>query len=383
MRLRVLHDPETDEKIDHALVVAFPDTSSPTGEAYGELHVHGGVAVTAAVLRILGALPTLRMADPGEFVRRSLENKRIDLTQIEGIADLVDAQTDAQRRQAIRLLEGSFSARIGAWREILTRARALVEASIDFSEEDLPEALIPQAVSDIVGLADEIRNCLRGARAGAIVREGLEIAIIGSPNVGKSSIINMLAEREVALTSPYPGTTRDVIETCSVINGHLVIFLDTAGIRDTNDPVERAGVALARRRAAAADLRIVVWAPDCPCEPIVGENDILVWNKSDIASGPGVNVSALYGAGLDALVDVVSMRLASMTAEADVVVRARHREMLEQALAHLDSASERSEEPELFAEEVRLACHALDRLIGQVDCDEVLGEIFSRLCIGK
>lgn len=383
MRLRALRDPKTNETIDHALVVAFPDSASPTGELYGELHVHGGVAVPAAILWILGAMPGLRVAEPGEFVRRSLDNNRIDLTQIEGIADLVEAQTEAQRRQAIRLLEGGLSNRIGRWREGLTQAQALLEASIEFSDEDLPETLVTQAIAEIGGLAGEIREALRGGMAGAIVREGLEIAIIGSPNVGKSSIINMLAEREVALTSPHPGTTRDVVELRLVINGHLVIFLDTAGIREATDPVERAGVELARRRAAAADLRLLVRAPDCPCEPEARDGDILVWNKSDISPGPGVNVSALHRAGLDALLAAVNTRLVAMTAEADVIVRARHREMLERALTHLVGACERAEDLELCAEEVRLACHALDRLIGKIDCEEVLGSIFSRLCIGK
>lgn len=383
MRLRVLRVPGTDEVIDHGLVVAFPDSSSPTGEVYGELHVHGGVAVSAAFLRILGALPGLRMAEPGEFVRRSLENNRLDLTQIEGIADLVAAQTEAQRRQAIRLVEGGLSSRVSDWRETLMQALALLEASINFPDEDLPEALISEAMGCIGGLADEVRRALRGARAGVIVREGLEIAIVGSPNVGKSSLINMLAEREVALTSPYPGTTRDVIELRCVINGHMVSFLDTAGIRDTVDPVERAGVALARRRAAAADLRIVVRAPDCPCDAEACDGDILVWNKSDIARGPGVNVSALHGEGLETLLAAVAARLGPMTAEADVVVKARHREMLEKALAHLESAIALSADIELSAEEVWLAGHALDRLVGRIDCEQVLGEIFSQLCIGK
>lgn len=383
MRLRRLRDPDSGETIDRALVVGFPSSASPTGEDYGELHVHGGAAVSAAIMRALGAMEGLRIAEPGEFARRSLENGRLDLTQVEGVADLVEAQTEAQRRQAVRLLEGGLSARIAGWRQALTRARALLEASIDFADEDLPEALVAEALAEVAGLAAEIGRALRGARAGAVVREGLEIAVIGAPNVGKSSLVNMLGEREVALTSPYPGTTRDVIELRCVIDGHLVIFLDTAGIRETADPVERAGVALAQRRAASADLRLVVRAPGCDGETAAAVDDILVWNKCDIAPGPGVNVSALTGEGLEALLAAVRDRLAAMTAEADVVVRARHRDMLEQALAHLEGAQARAAELELCAEEVRLASDALDRLLGRVDCEQVLGEIFSRLCIGK
>lgn len=383
MRLRVLRVPGTDEVIDHGLVVAFPASASPTGEVYGELHVHGGVAVPASILRALGAMPGLRMAEPGEFARRSLENNRLDLTQVEGIADLVAAQTEAQRRQAIRLVEGGLSSRVSDWRETLVQALALIEASINFADEELPEALIAEAIRGVGGLVDEVKRALRGARAGVIVREGLEIAVVGAPNVGKSSLINMLAGREVALTSAYPGTTRDVIELRCVIDGHMVVFLDTAGIRDTVDPVERAGVDLARRRAAAADLRIVVRAPDCPCDADICDGDILVWNKSDIAQGPGVNISALHGEGIETLLAAVSARLGAMTAEADVVVKARHREMLEKALMHLERAVALSAEIELSAEELWLAGRALDKLVGRIDCEQVFGEIFSQLCIGK
>ena len=383
MRLRSLCDPSTSEIIDQALVVAFPRENSPTGEPYAEVHSHGGVAVPAAVLRVLGSMSGLRLAEPGEFARRALVNDRLDLTQVEGIADLITAETEAQRRQAVKLVQGELSAQVAAWRQILTEAQAMLEASIDFSDEDIPDALVADAVVAIGALAEDIRSRLHGAKAGGLVRDGLEVAIIGPPNVGKSSLINRLAKREVALTSPSPGTTRDVIELRCVVNGHLVLFLDTAGLREATDPVEQAGVALARRRASEADLRIIVWAPVCDQDPQPGDDDILVWNKSDIAPGPGINVSAKSGSGLKDLLDVIAARLFSMVAGADVVVRERHRVMLEEALAHLDRATRSAEDVELCAEEVRLGAMALDRMIGRIDCEEVLGRIFSQLCIGK
>lgn len=381
MHLRLLRDPASTEILDQGLVVLFPDVSSPTGELYGELHLHGGVAAPAAALRALGAMPGMRLAEPGEFSRRALHNNRLDLSQIEGVADLVDAQTEGQRRQALRLLQGAFSGRVAEWRDALIHARALIEATIDFSDDDLPDHLINEALGVVASLSDQLRYALRGARAGRIVREGFEVAVIGSPNVGKSSLINLLAGREVALTAPTPGTTRDIIELKCAVHGHLVTFLDTAGLRDSADPVEQAGVALARRRAEAADLRVMVWAPGCPQQPIPSGEDILVWNKADIERGPGLNISALTGEGVDGLMDSVASHLCSVTVEADVVVRERHREMLETALHHLESIGSLS--VDLCAEEMRLATLALDRLVGGVDCEDVLSQIFSQLCIGK
>jgi len=383
MRLRTLRDPESGEILDRGLAVAFPQASSPTGEPYAELHVHGGVAAPAAVLRALTALPGLRLAEPGAFARRALQNERLDLTQVEGVADLVAAQTEAQRRQAVRLVEGTLSARVETWRRSLIHAQALLEASMDFADEDLPDALVPDALADVEALAAGIAKALRGAAAGDLVRDGLEIAIVGPPNAGKSSLVNLLGGRDIALTSPYPGTTRDVIELRCSVGAHLVIFLDTAGIRATTDPVERAGVALAQRRAAAADLRIVVWAPDCAQDPAPGPDDILVWNKCDVAPGPGINISALQGEGVERLLAEVARRLRVMTAEADVVVRARHHKVLREALACLERAVAHRDALELCAEDVRLAARALDQLIGRIDCEAVLGEIFSQLCIGK
>lgn len=383
MRLRTLRDPESGDVLDRGLAVAFPEASSPTGEPYAELHVHGGVAAPAAVLRALTALPGFRLADPGEFARRALQNERLDLTQIEGVADLVAAQTEAQRRQALRLVEGKLSARVETWRRSLTHVQALLEASIDFADEDLPDALVPDALQGVERLAAEIGKALGGGAAGTLVRDGLEIAIVGPPNAGKSSLINLLGGRDIALTSPYPGTTRDVIELRCSVGAHLVIFLDTAGIRATSDPVESAGVALAQRRAAAADLRVVVWAPGCGRDPAAGPDDILVWNKCDVTPGPGINISALRAEGVDQLLSEVERRLRTMTAEADVVVRARHHRVLRDAVACLERAVAHRDSLELCAEDVRLAGRALDQLIGRIDCEEVLGEIFSQLCIGK
>lgn len=381
MHLRVLRDPATGDVIDQALIVLFPESSSPTGQRYGELHLHGGVMASAAALKVLGSMDGLRSAAPGEFARRSFDNDRLDLLQIEGIADLVEAQTEAQRRQAMKLVQRGLTDRVAEWRSTLIDARASVEAVIDFSDDDLPSNLLDEALVPIAALSATMKDMLRGARAGSIVREGLEIAIIGPPNAGKSSLINLLSGRDIALTSPAPGTTRDVLEARCAIQGYLVTFLDTAGLRDTADPIEQAGVALARRRAKEADLRLIVWAPDCPQDPLPAENDILVWNKADIEPGPGVNVSTRSGEGVEKLVCAIAGCLSGVTAQADMIVRERHRQMLETAVAHLEGA--RTSDVELCAEELRLATQALDNLIGGVDCDEVLGQIFSQLCIGK
>ncbi|WP_431297781.1 tRNA uridine-5-carboxymethylaminomethyl(34) synthesis GTPase MnmE [Tabrizicola sp. BL-A-41-H6] len=376
--------------IDEALVLLFAAGASFTGESVAELHVHGGPAVVSAVLRVLGEQPGLRLAEPGEFSRRALENGVIDLTQVEGLADLIDAETEAQRRQAVRVLSGSIGDRVNGWRSRLVRAAALLEATIDFADEEVPVDVGPEVLALIDGLLDELQAEAAGVAASERIRDGFEVAIVGAPNAGKSTLLNKLAQREAAITSEIAGTTRDVIEVRMEIAGLPVTLLDTAGLRDTDDPLERAGIDRAITRAEAADLRVF----------LVGESgetlslkprteDLLVWGKADMGperSGQ-LAVSGITGAGLAELVRAIGDILSPRIASAGVLVRERHRRAISEGLVALaESRSEvisRESRTELAAESLRRAIRALDVLLGRVGVDELLGEIFASFCIGK
>jgi tRNA modification GTPase len=382
LRLRHLRDPDTGETLDEALVVAFPAGASPTGEPAAEAHVHGGGAVVAAVMRALTAQPSVRLAQPGEFSRRALENGRLDLTQIEGIADLIDAETEAQRRQATRLLQGGLSAAVARWRGGLIEARAFLEAAIDFADEDdIPAEAVREGLARLAPIAGELEAAVAGAAGAALVRSGFEVALIGPPNAGKSSLLNRIAGRDVALTSSIPGTTRDALEVRCAIGSHLVTVIDTAGQRETPDPLEALGVERAQRRADAADLRVVVRAHDAQDAPRHRAGDVLVWNKSDVARGEGLAISAATGEGVDDLLAVIGEVLAQRTAEDGLLSRSRHATCVATALRHVQTALDAA--PEIAAEELRLACESLDVLIGRIDPERVLDEIFSRFCLGK
>jgi tRNA modification GTPase len=382
MRLRGLRDPDDGSLLDEALVVAFPAGSSPTGEPAAEAHLHGGVAVVAGVMRALLSAPDVRLAQPGEFSRRALANGRLDLTQLEAVADLIEAETEAQRRQAAALLRGDLASAVARWRGALIEALALVEASIDFTDEDdIPSEALAQAIGRLEPLVDELRDALAGARGAALTREGFEVAVVGPPNAGKSSLINKIAGREIALVSPIAGTTRDALEVRCEIAGQLVTFVDTAGQRETPDILEALGVERARQRADRAHLRIVVAAPDAPERPQHENDDILVWNKCDLVRGDGLNVSARTGEGLDDLLGAIAAALGGRMVEDGLLSRARHAQCVGDALEHVVAATAAS--AEIAAEELRLAAHALDVLIGRVDAEDVLNEIFSRFCLGK
>lgn len=372
------------EVIDEALVLAFAPGASFTGEAVVEFHCHGSAAVVSAVLGALAAQPRLRLAEPGEFTRRALENGRLDLAQVEGLADLVAAETEAQRRQAMRVFDGAVGRRVMAWRAELVRAAALLEATIDFADEDVPVDVVPEASAVIDCLLRELRAEVAGSAVAERLRDGFEVAIVGAPNAGKSTLLNRLAQRDVALTSEAAGTTRDVIEVRMDLHGLPVTLLDTAGLRETQDPVESAGVARARQRAAAADLRVILCDADgLPAGVQPGPDDIVVRGKSDLHGGQGV--SGLTGAGVDALLARIAEVLGQRTAGAGVITRTRQRQSVEAAISALESAQDRVREgcAELAAEEVRLAMRALAVLVGKVDVETVLGEVFARFCIGK
>ncbi len=407
-----VRDPLSGEAIDEALALWFPAPQSETGEDTAELQLHGGHAVIAAVLDALGAIEGCRLAEPGEFTRRAFENGRLDLTGVEGLADLIAAETPAQRRQAFRQLKGLIGDRAEAWRERLIEALALVEARIDFSDgADVPEDLIGPALRAAQQLRDEIASVLAAAGHGERLREGLVVAIAGPPNAGKSTLFNRLARREAAIVSPYAGTTRDVLEVHLDLGGYPVTLLDTAGIRDSDEPVEQEGVRRARERASAADL--VFWVTDLSAgAPATDEatkafDDTAVWlirNKLDLApkkkGGRGdahcssehefiCSISAAKGEGVDALVAALAAHAREYfsTAESGIVTRARHRKALEETLRALDrglaEAQKGEGREELIAEELRAAATVLGRLTGRVDVEDILDVIFRDFCIGK
>ena len=376
------------ELLDEALVLTFAKGASFTGEDVVELQVHGGPAVVSAVLRALADQPGLRLAEPGEFTRRALENGVLDLAQVEGLADLIDAETEAQRRQAVRVLSGSVGQRVEGWRRDLIRAGALLEATIDFADEEVPVDVSPEVLALIDGLMTDLGREVAGVQAAERIRDGFEVAIVGAPNAGKSTLLNQLAGREAAITSDIAGTTRDVIEVRMEIAGLAVTFLDTAGLRQTEDRLEQAGINRALSRAQAADLRLFLMdGSETPgLTPLA--DDLVVFGKADTLSGvDGLAVSGLTGAGVPELLARIGGILESRVASAGALVRERHRLAVTAAIAAL--AESRAEvvrdhsRVELAAEHLRRAVRALDALVGRVDVDDLLGEIFASFCIGK
>ncbi|MDA9442252.1 tRNA modification GTPase MnmE [Bradyrhizobium sp. CCBAU 51745] len=399
---RVLRD-GTGQPIDEAVVLWFPGPASATGEDIAEFHVHGGRAVLAALFTAISLIPNTRAADPGEFTRRAFENGKLDLTEAEGLDDLIHADTDRQRRQALRQLQGLLGDRARDWRERIIEASALIEAGIDFSDEgDVPAELRAPAVEAIQALCDEIAKVLAAQGHSERLRDGLVVAIAGEPNVGKSTLMNQLARREVAIVSPHAGTTRDVIEVQLDLDGYPVTVIDTAGIRETDDPVEQEGVRRARARADDADLVLWLVEGDRAADPDAvrllrrseeGDRpDGSVWivrNKIDLGGADSRGefaISASRGDGIAELVDAL-VKVASDffgTTEGGMVTRTRQRDLLSQASDSLRRSLELVEEgEELAAEELRAAAYALGRLLGRVDVEDVLGAIFQKFCIGK
>jgi tRNA modification GTPase len=401
-----VRDTEHGNVIDSGLALWFPSPNSETGEDIAELQLHGGRAVIGAVLAALGRLDGFRPAEPGEFTRRAFENGRLDLTEVEGLADLIYAETEVQRRQAYGQFAGRLGKRAEAWRGQLIEALALVEARIDFSDEaDVPEDLVGPALAIARALRDEIAAALVDDRRGERLRDGLTVAIAGPPNAGKSSLMNRIARREAAIVTPFAGTTRDVIEVHLDLDGYPVTVLDTAGIRETDDPIEQEGVRRAQARADAADL--VLWVVDAQAGgsavPSVGQAapmwmirnkiDLLdsalrrTQHGSDERSYDTYAISALTGAGVDALMAGLAAFVRDWLGRGEdvLITRERHRgalrqtiEALERALAESAAARE-----DILAEELRLAARALGRLTGRVDVEEVLDVIFRDFCVGK
>ena len=384
--------------IDDAVVLWFPGPASATGEDVAEFHVHGGRAVLAALFAALSRFEDVRPAEPGEFTRRAFENGKLDLTEAEALDDLIHADTDRQRRQALRQLKGLLGDRARDWRARIIEASALIEAGIDFSDEgDVPAELIAPALAKVVALLTEIEEVLAEQGRSERLRDGLVVAIAGPPNVGKSTLMNQLARREVAIVSPHAGTTRDVIEVQLDLDGYPVTVIDTAGIRETDDPVEQEGVRRARARAADADL--VLWLTDVSPLSIQHDGTAPVWtlrNKIDLEAasrpladplGQGVfQISASRGDGLPELIAALVGFAQNYFggSESGLIGRARQRKLLQQTAASLRRCFQVvGQGEELAAEELRTAAHSLGRLLGRVDVEDILDVIFREFCVGK
>lgn len=377
-------------QIDECLVVVFAKNHSFTGELVAELHLHGSVAVVASALNALSTQPGLRLAEPGEFTRRALENGRLDLTQVEGLAALIDSETESQRRQALRVLEGAVGRRAEQWRKQLIRAAALLEAMIDFVDEDLPSDVTPEVLDLIGALIEDLRSEAKGALIAERIRDGFEIAIVGAPNAGKSTLLNALAGRDAAITSEIAGTTRDIIEVRMDLGGLPVTLLDTAGIRPTSDILESLGIGRAMARAASADLRIILLSGGQFPEGLEqGDGDIVVHGKADLKGRlyDGLAVSGVSGEGITELLARIGAILEARVANAAVLTHARQRQGALEAILALEAAEVEirlgSHRIELAAENLRNATRSVDALVGRVDVENLLDEIFSSFCIGK
>ena len=383
--LRVLRDESG--VLDQALILLFPAGGSFTGEEVAELQLHGSPAVVSAVLRALSRIDGLRPAEAGEFTRRALENNCLDLAQVEGLADLIDAETEAQRRQALRVFSGDLGTRSEAWRRDLIRAAALIEATIDFADEEVPVDVSPEVTELLTGVLRDLQAEVAGVGIAERVRSGFEVAIVGAPNVGKSTLLNALAGREAAITSEIAGTTRDVIEVRMDLAGLAVTLLDTAGLRETDDKVEAIGVERAKVRAEAADLRLFLIEEGAKPEFEPQDMDIVLIGKADVVGEGAGRVSGLTGFGVDDLVRDLADRLGSMASGAGLATRERHRIAMERAIVEmsraLDLVGQGSDFADLAAEELRAAVRALDSLVGRVDVEMLLDDIFSSFCIGK
>lgn len=370
--------------LDQALVLWFVSPASFTGEDSAELHLHGGPAVVSAVSAALIALG-LRPAEPGEFTRRAFENGKLDLTQAEAVADLIDAETQAQHAQALDQLGGALARRYEAWRAHLLGALAVLEAAIDFPDEEIPEGVADRAREPVAILIAELDAALADAARGERVREGFRIALTGPPNAGKSTLFNALVGRDAAIVTPIAGTTRDVIEAQLTLGGYRVLLADTAGLRDTDDPVEREGVARARAWAEAADLRLEL-DPAGSAEDAADPRTWRIVTMADrLASPPSNAVSAVTGTGMADLRARLTAAVVAASTGSDfpAVTRERHRRRLEEALDHLRRAQSALVDPELAAEDVRLAVRALEAVVGRVGSEDVLDLVFSSFCIGK
>ena len=398
---RKMNNINTNELIDEGLVIWFPGPQSYTGEDLAEFHVHGSRAVVAALHASISKIENCRLAEPGEFTKRAFQNGKINLMKAESIADLISAETEIQRKQAIKIMNGKSSDKFNSWREKLLKILSHVEAKIDFPDEDLPKEILHEIKQTSEQVSNEIQKVLKDQRVGEIIREGFKIAIVGPSNVGKSSLLNYLSKKDVAIVSEVAGTTRDVIETHLNLDGYPVIISDTAGIRDSKDEIEKKGIKLALNRAEEADLRLVVIEPKNLdftgfLKDLFDENSILVINKSDlllknldeqIKKLEHVLISIIKNSNLDILINKIINKLKNkfISSEDILITRERHRQHLEQCVEHLKNFNDKKKNDYLDkgAEDLRLATRHLGMIVGKVNVEEILDSIFNDFCIGK
>ena len=377
--------------LDEALILCFGEGRSFTGEKVVEIHHHGSLAIIQRCLSVLGGISDFRMANPGEFTKRAFEHGRLDLSQVEGLSALIDAETTAQLDQAQRVFKGALGKVVGGWRKDLISSKALIESAIDFSDEDIPQDLLKPIRTKISVIKLDLRKEIDGTIISERISSGFEVAIIGAPNVGKSTLFNALLKRKAAITSNIAGTTRDVIEARLDIGGIPLTLLDTAGIRNAKGSIEKTGVKLALARAKNADLRIFVSDNNIfdSFGLKVQDGDLKINNKSDLKKNKDVDISisAKFGDGIDELLEIMVKIFKEKVGKASIAINERHRNSMVRALNALDAAESElnsgMKNIELCAEEINIAIRAMDSLVGSIDVEEVLGEIYSKFCIGK
>ncbi len=399
--LRKINNINTSELIDEGIIIWFPGPQSYTGEDMAEIHIHGGKSVILAVQKEISKIQNCRLAEPGEFTKLAFQNGKINLLKAESIADLISAETEIQRLQALKIMEGKSSEKFNELREKLLKLLSFVEAKIDFPDEDLPEDNIKTLKKDSNDVLNKIKKILDDQKVGEIIREGFKIAIIGPTNAGKSSLLNNLSNREVAIVSEIAGTTRDVVETHLNLDGYPVIISDTAGIRDSKDEIEKKGIKLSLKKAENADLKLVVVdAKNVDFSDfltdIIKKNAILVVNKSDLLEGEldpkilerdHVLISLKKNLNIDKLISKIKDKLKNkfISNEDILITRERHRQHLIQCVKHLEDFLDKNEIKDFdkAAEDLRLATRHLGMIVGKVDVEEILGSIFNDFCIGK
>ena len=400
-KLEKINKINENELIDEGIIIWFPAPYSYTGEDMAEFHVHGSPAVIEAIQSSISKIENCRLAEPGEFTKIAFQNGKINLLKAESIADLISSETEIQRKQAIKIMSGKSSEKFNSWRKALLKILSNLEAKIDFPDEDLPENILKNIKNDSEKIKNEILKILNDQKVGERIREGFKIAIVGPTNAGKSSLLNYLSRREVAIVSEIAGTTRDVIETHLKINGLPVVVSDTAGIRESKDEIEKKGIKLALKRAEDADLRIVVIEPKSIdftgfLKELISDKSIIVVNKSDLGIEDTINkfkkynpiyVSIKNEKNLEQLISTIAQKLKNqfINSENILITRDRHRQNLEQCVACLKNFKNKNESEDFdkAAEDLRMATRHLGMIVGKVDVEEVLGSIFKDFCIGK
>ena len=399
--LKKINKISTNELIDEGIIIWFPGPESYTGEDMAEFHVHGSRAVVDAIHHSISKVEGCKLAEPGEFTKLAFQNNKINLLKAESIGDLISAETEIQRQQAIKIMSGKSSQKFNSWREGLLKILSNIEAKIDFPDEDLPEDILKNIKKISEKIKNEIQKTLDDQKVGERIREGFKIAIVGPTNAGKSSLLNYLSRREVAIVSEIAGTTRDVIETHLNMDGLPVVVSDTAGISDSKDEIEKKGIRLALKRAEDADLNIVVIEPKSAyftgfLKNLITDKSILAINKSDLGIDNmiyefkkynPIYISLKKEKNLDKLISAIKEKLKNqfINSEDILITRERHRQHLEQCISHLENFKNKneSEDFDTSAEDLRLATRHLGMIVGKVDVEEILGSIFNDFCIGK